>query len=380
MACLVGYGAYRTEVVRHAVPVRLIGPDGRQHRQLSRALSRVWTKQPSREKALRYVKAFVWTLNVAHAEMPDIADRYVADVDACRDAQDQFVVSANIRTDEAAERDGSMCLHPKKKQYSRVSDALVATGMVTDALTHEVYGGQDPSKVDHRVSRVAKKAQGARPDPRNRRDVDRRLRLGADPNHAPRYDDPRFWGRWEEGLVAIDAPEVFRHVGAMGRYAGGRAFQVSALTIFDLLVRAAEEGEIPAPNKGSRGERTMVFKPIRSSFDAMMGWVAGERAKLTGKSLDELKLIAADPRRRHELKTMFLFTEDGVNPINTIGFIACFGVPPSRRTSGSTMMSIARRASSASPASTIYDMNMFTVDLMRSTRWTLRTGRLSARR
>ncbi|MDE1918567.1 MAG: hypothetical protein KGJ57_21205 [Sphingomonadales bacterium] len=314
MACEIGYQAFRIERVKHPVPLRLIGPDGHQYRQLSRALSYNLENQPDETKGVRYNNAFLWSLNEAHGSMPEVAERYEAGVEGAREAQDEFVLALRIRSDEAREKDGSMWLHPRREMWSRVSDAVIAMGQITAALVDEIYGGQDPSKVDARFSRLRDGQITTRGrDGKTKSDVDRRLRLGKDPNHAPRYDDPRFYERWVEGLRATNAPKVFFRIGGLGRFAGARAFQALALTMHDLLVRPKQPGRISSPNKGSKRERTIQFEPVAEEYEAILDYVDVERRKLTGMSLDALRLMAANPRQKNELKSMPLFTEDGVN-------------------------------------------------------------------
>lgn len=312
MACVVGYGAFRWEIVEHAVPVRLIGPDGRQLRQLSRAASRVFERAGRGEKGKRWLNAFKWTLDVAHATMPDVGERYEAGLAQCRGAQDRFVAALKIRSKDSRHRDGSVWLYPRKEMWSRVSDAIIAMGLVTSWLSDELYAGEDPSKVDLAVSRaLGSKARVKAKGVVARSDVDRRFRLGPNPAHAPRFDDPRFYDRWVEGLRASGAPEVFERIGDMGRHAGARAFQALALTLHDAFCRAEVEGEIPAPNKGSAGERSMVLMPPGSRWTALLKWIDGPRCKATGLTLARIRAMAANPREASALKTMFLFTEAG---------------------------------------------------------------------
>lgn len=314
MTCRIGFLAYRLEFVDHPVPVRLVGPNGHQYERLSQALSYNLQSQPNRKTAVRYNNAFLWTLNEAHEAMPDVAEQYESGVDGARDAQDAFVVAMNVNSTEAAQKDGSMWLTPPRRLWGRMSDALTAMGQITSALADEIYGGQDPSKVDERFSRTKgevkiKRGLGGKVS----KDVDRRLRMGKDPSHAPRYDDPCFYERLVEGLEATRAPAPFHRIGGLGRYAGGRAFQILSLTIHDLLVRPKKAGVISAPNKGSKAERTMDFLPIDAEYQATLDWVGGDRKRLTGLSLERLRQMAANPREKDELRGMPLFTEDGVN-------------------------------------------------------------------
>lgn len=314
MACVVGYGAYRTVVVDHAVPVRLVGPDGRQHVMLSRGLSAIWSDH-SVEIAKRWVSKFVWTLNVAYERMPDVADRYEAGLGPAREAQDAFVSAMKINTTASRPYDGSMWLHPKKGDWNKVSDGLIAMAKVTEALSDELYGGEDPSKVDLSLSRMLRKpAKESRSKEDKRVDVDRRLRLGANPAIAPRYDDPRLHERWSAGLKKIDSPEVFDRIMDFGRFAGARAFQALSLSLFDSFA-SGEENLVKAPNKGSKAERTMEFMLPESRWEQLLQWVGSTRAELSGMSLVEIRRMAGIPAEAALLKSMPLFTEDGVNSI-----------------------------------------------------------------
>ncbi|VVS97966.1 conserved hypothetical protein [Sphingomonas aurantiaca] len=310
MACLVGYGAYRYEFLDHVVPVRLVGPDGRQFPNISRSVSRVYERAGYGEKGKRWLNAFKWSLDVAHATMPDAAERYEMGVAECRAAQDRFIKALKISSSESRHRDGSVWLHPRKGLWGKVSDAVIAMGLVTEWLSDEVYGGEDPSKVDLAVSRVHGRKRGTGKGTSKRVDVDRRFRLGANPAHAPRFDDPRFYDRWLEGFHAIGVAEVFERIGDMGRYGGARAFQALALTLYDVFCRAENENEIPGPNKGSAGERLMIFQLPPSRWEALLAWIDGGRRMVTGLSLARIRVMASDPRQVGQLKTMFLFTEE----------------------------------------------------------------------
>lgn len=318
MSSLVGYKPYRTEFVEHAVPVRCVGPDGRQHRHLSRAYSRIWNKQPNQRAAKRFIHAHVWSLNVAYERFPDAADRFIKSVAGCREVQDGFIAVLKVNSSEAKERDGSMWLQPKGPLYNKVSDALMANGMVTEALISECYGGQDPSKIDKHLSRLSAGPGIKIENGRYSSDVDRRLRLRSNVDVAPRYDDPCFYERLVEGLEATGASGAIKRICGVGRFAGGRSCMILPLTLHDILVMPKQGRvgmDIPSPNKGSKGDRLMTMIPTSAEMAAIFGYIDGERARLSGISLAELKLIAADKRRRHELKRMPLFTEDGVRHV-----------------------------------------------------------------
>lgn len=325
MACLVGYGAYRYEVVDHPVAVRVIGPDGRQRKQVSRGCSWIWSKMPDKQKAHRCIRAFVWQLGVVHNAMPDdpsdrydVAERFASSVAACREVQDAFVVAERIPTVDATEKDGSYWLKPTKN-YVRIADAVRAGGMVTAALKIAEVFDRDPSKVDPEHSRL--KDGGARLE-RTRRglrlDVDNRLRMAPDPNHAPRMDDPRFHAKMQIGFQRTGAPEPYRRACSIAYSAGGRWISVQSLSIYDVLVgHMGKRRHYPSRNKGDKGEdRSFVMIVPKSEDDAVRAWISGRRADLTGYSLKTLEVMALDPSRHAELKAMPLLTEDGVNPIS----------------------------------------------------------------
>ncbi|RZI56913.1 MAG: hypothetical protein EOP94_04025, partial [Zymomonas sp.] len=321
MACLVGFGAYRFEVVDHPVAVRVIGPDGRQKRQVSRACSWIWAKSDDKGKAKRWIRAFLWKLDVVHNALPDdpggrydVAENFAASAAACRRIQDAFVVAENIPTIEAKEKDGSYWLKPTKR-YARVADAVHAGCMVTEALTIAgVFGDRDPSKVDPERSRI--EGKGARLN-RTRRglrlDTDNRLRMAPDPNHAPRMDDPLFHRKVQEGFKRTGAPEPYRRACSIAFAAGGRWMSVRSLSIYDVLVgHKGNSRHYPSRNKGDRhDDRSFVMIVPESEHAAVRSWISGGRAKLTGHSLARLEIMALDPSRHAELKVMPLLTENG---------------------------------------------------------------------
>jgi hypothetical protein len=326
MACLVGFGAYRHEVVDHPVAVRVIGPDGRQKKQISRACSWIWDRYDDKEKAHRWIRAFLWLLGVVHNALPadpakryDVAEAFVSSVGECRRIQDAFVVAEKIPTVEAKEKDGSYWLKPTKR-YSRVADAVHAGCMVTAALVIAgVFVGCDPSKVDPELSRLD--GERARLD-RTRRglrlDVDNRLRMAPDPDHAPRMDDPRFHQKVQEGFALTGAPEAYRRACSIAYNGGGRWMSVESLSIYDVLVGdKGRRRHYPSRNKGDKGDARSFVMIVPKSEDAVVrAWISGTRAKLTGHTLAALEVMALDPTKHAKLKAMPLLTENGVDPIN----------------------------------------------------------------
>lgn len=318
MACLVGYGAYRYEVVDHVVPVRVIGPDGRQSKQHSRACSWIWERERDKEKARRWIRAHLTMLNDVHNAAAndnfDVAERFVESVDGCREVMDKFVAVHRIKSQSSVDRDGSMWLRPTSKLYGKVSNVLIATGMVTQALTLDgVFVGQDPSKVDRSRSRIGGKGREIKMTPRGiRSDTDNRLRVGRNPAAVPRFDDPRVYDRLKLGLELTGAAEPFGLCCDLAHGAGGRAMSILRLDLFDALVRPKQEGHYPAPNKGDDpDERNFVMIPPDHVHKAILAWIDGGLRRLTGKTLDQLRRIAADPLRQDELRGQPLFTENG---------------------------------------------------------------------
>lgn len=308
--------AYRIVQIDHAVPIRLIGPDGRQHRQLSRALSciRADSLQDPRI-AKRAVAIFVDFLNVLDTRYPDPADVFVQSVAQCRRTIDRYLKIMSVQTRDIG--GGSMWLMSRGEDHRRVAAALVAIGRVTCALKDEVYDGQDPSKVDHVASRITGVwSTSIDREGRVRRDTDRRLRIGSDPTVMPRLEDPRVYERWHEGMEAIRAPMVFVRIMAVLRFSGMRTFQALGLTLYDVFCLGARHS-LPVPNKGDRTRvRTLYKKLPPGEWDRLMRYVAEDRMEATGMSLRAMQLIAADRRRWPELEGLPLFTENGVDPIS----------------------------------------------------------------
>jgi hypothetical protein len=307
--------AYRIVDIDHEVPVRLIGPDGRQHRQLSRALSSVRAGLSFNERvAKRALAVFVEFLNTLDPKHPDPADAFVQDVDRCRRTIDRYLKIMSVRTRDIG--GGCMWLTPKPQDHRRVAGTLVAIGRVTSALTHELYGGQDPSKADRSASRVsAGRRISVERDGQIRLDTDRRLRIGSDPTLMPRLEDPRVYDRWQEGMLAVQAPEALVRSMAMLRFAGMRVFQASGATLHDVFC-LGERHSVPVPNKGDRSrERTLHKKLPPAEWQLLMEYVAGSRMRATGMSLRDIRLIAADRRRWPELMDLPLLTENRVDHI-----------------------------------------------------------------
>lgn len=333
MACCVGYGAYRYEVVDHAVPVRVIGPEGRPRKQISRAASWVWDRYGPAE-AKRWLSGLLHQLNVVHDALPereadryDVAERFVASVADCRRMQDRFVAALGVTTAEAWEGDGSYWVKPGRAGYARIADAVAAGALATRALTIAgVFVGQDPSKVDREFSRIDGKAAELKLTRSGlRMDVDNRIRMGPDPGCAPRYEDPRLYDRLRLGLQLVGAPEPVRLACALGIGGGGRAMSVLSLTIHDLLVGSRRKGHYPSLNKSDEGEERSFTMVVPASVDRWaFAWMGGGRARLSGRSIEELRLLAADPMRRDELKAMPLLTEDGETPLTYNRLWRCF--------------------------------------------------------
>lgn len=308
-------GAYRIVVVDHAVSTRLVGPDGRQHKDLSRALTFVserWAHSP--DTARRYLFSFKGFLNTVEPGLQDAADVFVRSVADCRRTMERYLKAMKVVTRDLD--GGAMWLVPKAGDHRRVADALVAIGQVTAALAGEVFGGRDPFKMDPEVSRVKNGGRTSLDRHGNyRKDTDRRLRMGADPTTMPRLDDPRVHELWQQALEAIGAPEPFRRIVAMLRKAGMRCFQALGLTLYDVFCLGGSR-TLPVPDKGDPPGSYALSKKLPSEeWGSLFAYVDGERARVTGLSLRAIRLIAADQRRWSELQNMPLFTENGADPI-----------------------------------------------------------------
>jgi hypothetical protein len=315
----IGFDAYRWEEVDHDVPFRLVGPGGKQHRQISRAGSAVFKDAPDRRTGMRWLSKFLWLLNIAHRRYPDAAERFVRSVEGCRQVADAFVAELELPWKAAREKDGSRYLSPKGPVYARVADALVALGAFTAKLTSLVFGGQDPSKVNRELSRTGGRRHAVvQIGERYRSDTDRRLRMGKDTSSAPRYDDPRFFDRLMVGLKAVGTPSSIEGTVRLARFSGGRWCSVSSVTIYDILCGPAAEDvgkSITATTKGSAGATAIELIPGDAEMQWILDHIDGDRRRVTKMSLARLRVMAANPNMRAALKLMPLFTEDGVNPV-----------------------------------------------------------------
>lgn len=308
-------GAYRVAEVDDEVRYRLVGPCGTQHRALSLALTALLIHSRDRRTARRYVNAFRDFLNAVEVKHAGAADAFIAGVHDCRRTIDRYLVAMSARTRDVG--GGSRWVVPPAHLHRRVADALVAVGKVTRLLADPVFGGQDPTKVDSFLTRTdgeGRKTNVGR-NGQMRVDTDRRYRLGSDPTVAPRLEDPRVFDRWVEGLKRIGAEGVFEQILATKRFAGMRSFQSLGLTLHDLFCLGAGRN-LPVPNKGDLlRERTLIKRLPNDRHEALLAYVDGERARVTGTTLRDLRLIGHDPQRWDELKGVPLFTLDGANPV-----------------------------------------------------------------
>lgn len=309
------FEAYRLVRLDDKVCLRLVGSDGRQHRLLSLALSALLKTAHDPRTASRYAAAFRDFLNVVAAEHPEPADAFIRSVRDCRRTADRYLVAMEVRTRDLG--DGSRWLRPPPSAHRRVADALVAVGKITKFLTHAVFDGQDPSKVDHVLSRTSGSSRMS--IGRNgsmRLDTDRRLRIGSDPTMAPRLDDPQIYDAWAAGLKKVKAREVFHRILAMLRHSGMRSFQALGLTLHDVFCKGARR-TLPVPNKGDGNrERTLHKKLPPEEYEALLSYIDGERARVSGLSLKQIRLAARDPRRWSELEGVPLFTENGADHVS----------------------------------------------------------------
>lgn len=321
MVCVLGFSAYRYEVVDHPIPVRVIGPDGSQHRELSRAASWIWNQDesPVKKWAKRMLSAFVKALSHVHDgrvgnDFSDIAEHFVKGIADNRAITRRLFTVLKVRSDEAREKDGSRWLKPKGSLHRKVGDMIVAIGLITHALTRAgIFDGQDPSKIDKARSRTGGRGSVlARTRNGLRSDVDNLWRLKSNPTVAPRMEDPRFFDRLLTGLDLTGAAEQFPLICRLGHGAGGRAMSILRLDLFDVLVRARKPGQYPSPNKGDEPEeRNFVMIPPEDVDQAILAWIDEGRRELTGESLAMLRAVAADPLMRDTLKGEPLFTENG---------------------------------------------------------------------
>ncbi len=264
--------------------------------------------------ARRYVSAFLRFLNCVGERHRDPADAFISGVADCRKVIDRYLVAMSVRVTDMG--DGSKWLRPPVHSHRKVADALVAIGKVTATLTHVVFDGQDPSKVDGDMSRTGgKRLPSVKRTGAIRIDTDRRLRIGSDPTVAPRLDDPRVHERWAAGLRKTGASPVFDRILDMLRHAGMRCFQPLGMTLHDAFCLGAIQS-LPVPNKGDADrQRTLRKKLPPKQYDALLEYVRDERARVSGLSLRDIRLIARDPFRWSEIENLPLFTEDGVSHI-----------------------------------------------------------------
>lgn len=314
MGRLLPLGAYATVEVDRPVGTRLVGPGGRQHKALSKALSSL---RPSKRGDLRvkrrFVGAFVQMLNAVEARHPGAAEAFVEGVESCRDVQDRYLVAMGARTDDAD--GGARWVRPGAGDHRRVSDALLAAGMVTKALAASVFGGVDPSKVDAAVSRTGgvRRVEMTRAG-RFRTDTDRRLRMRSDPTASPRLDDPCVFDRWYASLDHVGASDAIQRTFSTIGHTGGRCFSILGLDLYDVFVTGMKRRVLPVADKGDLTRARTLDKELPDEeWEKLFAYVGGERAERSGLSLEEIRLIAMDRRRREQLRGMPLFTEDGTS-------------------------------------------------------------------
>ena len=317
------FSYYRIQVVDGPVNILVIGPDGRVRGPLSQALSFVARNASSPKYGDSLVAKILWAFNVLAAKLGvdpayDPADRFAKSLGDCRVVLFALMAALNVSSKDAEERDGSVWLSPKAHMHAKVADLVVGLGLATFGLAKiGLFGGQDPGKVDPAVSRTGGKRRILVSTRRGlRQDTDNILRLRDDRSVAPRIEDPRFYDRLKRGLELTGAREAIMLACDLGRFAGGRSMSILPLNMFDVLVLAKERGRFPSRNKGGDADdRSFVMSPGTRVTDAIFAYIDGERARLTGESLARLRLIAADPAKRHELKSRPLLTLDGRNPV-----------------------------------------------------------------
>ncbi len=98
MAHLTSAVPYRIVELDSPVPVRLIGPGGRQYDQLSNALSVIATQLRRRSDFTNMVSAFLWALSEARGRLPDPAAALEAGYADALDVQHQFLVAIGATT------------------------------------------------------------------------------------------------------------------------------------------------------------------------------------------------------------------------------------------------------------------------------------------
>jgi hypothetical protein len=295
--------AYRLVDVPHRVSLRIVDAHGNQDPTLSWALSALRAQSGSLGRAV--ASTFVKFLNVVASNYPEPARRFTLSVPSCRKVMDEYLksVGAGIKTNR-----GSQWVGPAAGSHAAVARALSAVCAVTRLLAEPRFGGNDPSRVDPQNSRLGRREHRSR---RWQDDTDRWLRIRKDSGIAPRDVDPKVFERWMKGLIRVGADQAIILSHELARHAGNRFCQSKAITLHDILVLSPQPGYIPAVNKGSRGERFLTLVVTRSLWDRLLSYVDGERRQRGGRSLAELRRMAADRRQRNKLRGMPLFTRRG---------------------------------------------------------------------
>jgi len=290
---------YRLAYVGGPVPWRIVDAEGNQVGDLCNALSKLAERENGLSRFRRWASAICWALNMAEARVSGAAELLCSSVLRFRKVVKAMLSAAGAHFKDKVDY---IFVSPTERLWSKVSDAIVALGKIADLMVGRCF---DKSPANREADKIRQKGF---------RTAFRYFVVGRNPSAAPRTGDPRVHDRLRQALEDIGASEPIILAGDIARYAGKRSFQVRELTLFDLFVTPTEDFEFRCGSKGDRDRHSERGSLPPTIYNRLLAYIAGPRAELTGWTLEQIRLVAKDPKRREQLKVPVL-TEDGKNPI-----------------------------------------------------------------
>ena len=310
---------YRVLEIEAAVPIRLVDGAGYVNADLSRVLSCIWLMKRPRHWKVRNINAFVQFLNLVESVETHAAGQLLCGCEEARELIWSYLDLHDVSPTGALENDGSYWLDVPWSVHSRISDALVALGLVTGILARNGhFGGQDPTKIDGKMAGVrldAAERRASKGFADRRSDTLRMFRLAGARFDVPRHSDPRFFDRLLEGLIEIGAPECVVLALTLQRRAGLRPSEPLRLTMHDYLVRSVRlaRGKLWCPNLKSKA---VLYKEIdfgQKVHDRIDQHVDGSHQ--SHGCLQDLRQMASNVATARRLKSVPLFSLDGIKPL-----------------------------------------------------------------